>query len=49
MSRLFFWVSHICKCISFHEEAGYQIMKCLDENDLKNQIHYYVDIGYKVQ
>lgn len=49
MSKLFFWISHIHKCISFHEEKGYQLIKCLDEKDLKRQIHYYVDIGYKVK
>lgn len=49
MSKAFFWISHVYKCISFHEETGYQFMKCLDENDLKNQIYYYVDMGYKVQ
>lgn len=49
LGKVYFWISHIQKCISFHEEKDYQYIKCLDVNDFKNQVYYYIDAGYKVQ
>lgn len=49
MNTLFLGISHKIKCISFCKILGYEIIKCIDEQDMKIQLYYYVDIGYKVQ
>lgn len=45
----FFWVSHYQRCLSFHSETEYGMMRFPDPDTMWQQIRYFIDRGYRVQ
>ncbi len=47
--KFIFWISRRVKCLSFHQEPGYEKMKFTDHKDMWKMVHEFVDQGYLVQ
>lgn len=43
------WVSYPLKCISFHKEAGFELVTFTSQKNMWETIHEFVQQGYVVQ
>lgn len=48
-NKFIFWISSLKKCMSFHQEPGFEAISFKDHSSMWKMVHEFVDQGYVVQ